>query len=157
MNENINLVEVLKDAPKGTKLYSPICGECEFWDILSSNEVYRIRTKYEDKDGNMPQFYTFTLQGKYCNCSKAECLLFPSKDNRDWSTFKAPWMHKHFEPGQKVLVPYYDGDKHRWKLDIYSHWEEGSKLHFLIDETHLEDKNILPFEGNENKLGKPVE
>ena len=29
MNENLNLVEILKDCPKGTKLYSPIVGEVE--------------------------------------------------------------------------------------------------------------------------------
>lgn len=33
MNENINLVEILKDCPKGTKLYSPIFGEVEFLGI----------------------------------------------------------------------------------------------------------------------------
>ena len=32
MNENINLVEILKDAPRGTKLWSPLCGEYEFID-----------------------------------------------------------------------------------------------------------------------------
>ena len=30
MNENLNLVEILKDCPKGTKLYSTIHGEVEF-------------------------------------------------------------------------------------------------------------------------------
>lgn len=29
MNKNLNLVEILQDAPKGTKLWSPLCGECE--------------------------------------------------------------------------------------------------------------------------------
>ena len=35
MNENLNLVEILKDAPKGTKLWSPICGYCEFLKIVN--------------------------------------------------------------------------------------------------------------------------
>lgn len=29
MNENVNLVEILKDCPKGTKLYSTVLGEVE--------------------------------------------------------------------------------------------------------------------------------
>ena len=29
MNENLNLVEILKDCPKGTKLYSSVLGEVE--------------------------------------------------------------------------------------------------------------------------------
>lgn len=150
MNENINLVEILKDAPKGTKLWSPICGICTLdkIDTISSAPII-VRAN----GGKL----SFNSNGLYYNLVGAECLLFPSKEHRDWSTFKAPWKHKHFEPGQKVLVPYYDGDKHRWKLDIYSHWEEGNNLHFTIDETYLEDKNIIPYEGNEDKLGKPID
>ena len=36
MNENLNLVEILKDCPEGTKLYSPIIGEVEFKRIKYS-------------------------------------------------------------------------------------------------------------------------
>ena len=30
MNENLNLVEIMKDCPKGTKFYSTVYGEVEF-------------------------------------------------------------------------------------------------------------------------------
>lgn len=30
MENKINIAELLKDCPKGTKLYSPLCGECYF-------------------------------------------------------------------------------------------------------------------------------
>lgn len=33
MNENLNLVEILKDCPKGTKLYSTVYGEVKFEEI----------------------------------------------------------------------------------------------------------------------------
>ena len=33
MNENIDLTKILKDCPKGTKFYSPICGEVDFKEI----------------------------------------------------------------------------------------------------------------------------
>ena len=97
MNENLNLVEVLKNVPKGTKLWSPLCGECEFKGILSSNNVFQIRVKYVEEENDIVQYLCFSLQGKYCNCSKAECLLFPSKENRDWSTFRITKEHKCFE------------------------------------------------------------
>ena len=96
-NENLNLVEVLKNVPKGTKLWSPLCGECEFKGILSSNNVFQIRVKYVEEENDIVQYLCFSLQGKYCNCSKAECLLFPSKENRDWSTFRITKEHKCFE------------------------------------------------------------
>ena len=38
MNENLNLVEILKDCPKGTKLYSPIFGEVKFEEINDNNK-----------------------------------------------------------------------------------------------------------------------
>ena len=42
MNENLNLVEILKDCPSGTKLYSPALGEVDFVDILEDC-TYNIR------------------------------------------------------------------------------------------------------------------
>ena len=83
MNENLNLVEILKDCPKGTKLYSPIFGDVEFVEILQEEGVdYPIRTKISDDalDG-------FTNDGRMFAEYKGECILFPSKDQRDWSKF----------------------------------------------------------------------
>ena len=81
MNENLNLLEILKDAPKGTKLYSTIWGEMElisvesFWiKCLSSKGVE----------------WSFEPNGKLSASSTedGECVLFPSKEQRDWSKFK---------------------------------------------------------------------
>lgn len=80
--ENLNIAKILKDAPKGTKLYSPICGECELNCV--DNSVTLSIVVSVDGCGN---FY-FTNEGKHRDISNAECLLFPSKENRDWSTFK---------------------------------------------------------------------
>lgn len=77
--ENLNLVELLKDAPRGTKLYSPIFGECELEDIRK--DIGRICVKCT---GDFR--VNFWENGVYY--PGGECLLFPSKDNRDWSTFK---------------------------------------------------------------------
>ena len=81
MNEDLNLLEILKDAPKGTKLYSTIWGEMElisvesFWiKCLSSKGVE----------------WSFEPNGKLSASSTedGECVLFPSKEQRDWSKFK---------------------------------------------------------------------
>lgn len=159
MNENLNLVEVLKNVPKGTKLWSPLCGECEFKGILSSNNVFQIRVKYVEEENDIVQYLCFSLQGKYCNCSKAECLLFPSKENRDWGTFKVPKAHKHFEPFEKVLVKELVGrnfDKFVWLATEYSHYDEDLKQHYCTMCYGFDDDEIIPYEGNEDKLGKTV-
>lgn len=44
MNKNLNLAEILKDAPKGTKLWSPLCGECELVAV-DENYTYPILCK----------------------------------------------------------------------------------------------------------------
>lgn len=153
MNENINLVEILKDAPKGTKLYSPIFGECSLSRV--DNVIYPIAVTFTDKYG-IKTLQHFTAFGKYTETDGAECLLFPSKDNRDWSTFKVPRKHKNFELGQKVLVPYYDYNNNKWRLTFYSHYDKSSEHHITTCGMYWSDNEILSYEGNEDKLGKSV-
>ena len=47
MNENIDLTKILKDCPKGTKFYTPICGEVSFEKILDK-ELYTIQIYTRD-------------------------------------------------------------------------------------------------------------
>lgn len=78
----MNIAEILKNAPKGTKLYSPICGELILDRINNTGEPIML----QDETG---YFVSFTADGRYYpDYPNAECLLFPSKDNRDWSKFK---------------------------------------------------------------------
>ena len=77
----MNIAEILKDCPKGTKLYSPLCGECK----LSEIDGYTIRIF----DSNV-NYYYFYHDGSYVKTG--ECLLFPSKENRDWSKFQRPFI-----------------------------------------------------------------
>lgn len=157
MNENLNLVEILKDAPKGTKLWSPICGECEFVGI--SKDVfpyYPIKCQTENYQGGTVCLW-FTAEGEYDdNYANRECVLFPSKGNRDWSTFKVPKKHKHFEPFQKVLVKIWHDNKSIWIADFYSHYDGAACKHFLVSGLIREYDDIIPYEGNEDMLGKEV-
>lgn len=86
MNENIDLTKILKDCPKGWKLYSPLFGEIEFSKI-GDNE-YSIIVAHGCRAGS------FTKEGFYYADVDGECLLFPSKDQRNWSKFNAPWYKK---------------------------------------------------------------
>ena len=82
MNENLNLVDILKDCPRGTKLYSTIHGEVEFEKFLKGN-LFPIHCIY---DGSFDCF--FNAEGKSPHSKvNGECVLFPSKDQRDWSKF----------------------------------------------------------------------
>lgn len=90
MNENIDLTKILKDCPEGTELYSPIFGEVKFFRINDINDNYPIVVI--DVKGATCRF---DITGKlFYDYDNAECILFPSKDQRDWSKFTAPWYKK---------------------------------------------------------------
>lgn len=149
MNEKLNLVEILKDCPEGTKLYSPIIGEVEFKHIKYCE--YPIVTY--SKNGN--RILSFTKEGLFF--SEGECImLFPSKDQRDWSKFKIKkpkFDPKTFQPFDKVLVR--DINSEKWKIQLFSHIIKecfpyeyhciGSCYNFCIpnndDTKHLVGKN----------------
>ena len=88
MNKNINLVDILKECPRGYKIYSTIYGEVEFVEIIN-NCITKdpIIYKYKDYDGNYYVGST-TIDGKFTAFPDGECTLFPSKYQRDWSKFK---------------------------------------------------------------------
>lgn len=67
-----NIAEILKNCPKGTKLYSPIFGEVELDEVHSSIFVRHASNK---------TLLAFYEDGKWH--SNGECMLFPSKENRD--------------------------------------------------------------------------
>ena len=121
MNNKIDLTKILKDCPRGTKLYSPIFGEVDFEKIRSDNE-YAIITKKGSYTA------TFTEEGFYRTDVDGECLLFPSKDQRDWSKFTAPWLKKErFDPKtlkafDRVIVKQVQNNT--WRAQYFSHINE---------------------------------
>lgn len=149
MNENLNLVEILKDCPEGTKLYSPVFGEVEFESINDIIGPIVVTT-------NTGNAECFTADGKMYTYYNGDCLLFPGKDQRDWSKFKIKkpkFDPKTLQPFDKVLVR--DINSEKWKIQLFSHIIKdcfpyeyhciGSCYNFCIpnndDTKHLVGKN----------------
>lgn len=83
MENKINIAEILKDCPKGMKLYSPIYGEVELSQICK--DCYNFPIIVETVIGDS---LSFAKDGRlYIKYSDAECLLFPSSKMRDWTKF----------------------------------------------------------------------
>lgn len=76
MEKELNIAEILKDKPNGTKLYADAFGEL----ILERASSTIISTK--TKAGSFRNFYT---DGKYS--TDGEPILVPSKEMRDWAKF----------------------------------------------------------------------
>ena len=120
MNENIDLTKILKDCPKGTKLYSTIFGDVELVSVYKNEEdVFPIEVKRSD--GNRTNFMK---NGRFYFGYDGECALFPSKDQRDWSKFKPKktkqpkFNPKTFQPFDKVLAR---NDREDWSCMFFSH------------------------------------
>lgn len=79
MEKEINIAEILKDCPKGTMLYSLCYGYVEFMFIRNG---YIVAADHDNLDK------VFFINGSICE--EGECMLFPSKDHRDWSKFVRP-------------------------------------------------------------------
>ena len=120
MNENIDLTKILKDCPKGTKLYSPVFGDVEFVKVCKNDSVdFPIEFKLSDNSLN-----SVTTDGRLYEEFNGECILFPSKDQRDWSKFKCSkpkFDPKTLQPFDKVLVK--DRYSQCWRCNLFSHTE----------------------------------
>lgn len=161
MNKNINIAKILKDAPLGIKLYSPVFGEITLAEVKENNEEIfcNINITFQGwKNVAVFNKYGQLLLSPITDRKPTEeVMLLPSAHHATWKDFKAPWKHKHFEHGQKVLVPYHDGTTCKLRLTFYSHYNESIKQHFTTDAMCFSDKEVIAYKGNENKLGKPVE
>ena len=127
MNENIDLTKILKDCPKGFEFYSSVHGKLFYDGMYIDSSASRIYFKHSNihsiADGSpIPIIYLW--DGKLY-CGEGECTIFPSKEQRDWSKFNAPWYKKEkFDPKtlnmfDRVLGR--DCDNHIWKCDLFSH------------------------------------
>lgn len=123
MNENIDLTKILKDCPKGWKFYSSIYGDVKFYRIEKGSE-YPVKFILVDKD-TIEGYGSVTEQGFYAPYYNGECTLFPSREQRDWSKFTAPWLKnerfdpKTLKPFDKVLVR--DRYSYKWVCGLFSH------------------------------------
>lgn len=82
----MDIAEILKDCPKGVKLHSIVHGIVTF-DSIDDSSYVNHPVVVRDGFGNR---HCFTRDGRLDFNFDGECILFPSKENRDWSTFNAP-------------------------------------------------------------------
>lgn len=126
METKINIAEILKCKPKGTKLYSPLFGDV----YLSSVKDSIINVEHH---GGMTKFFG---DGRYYNYPESEPLLFPSKEMRDWSKFA--WKRGDVlinDAGYKVLLD-------KWENDDYTRFSGSVKVHCY----DTEDYTLAPKE-----------
>lgn len=70
------IIDKLYNCPIGTNLYSPIFGEGYLFKVTN---VIKVRFNCHHNIKHFDEYGRFSAKG--------ECLLFPSKENRDWDNF----------------------------------------------------------------------
>lgn len=178
MEEKINVVEILKDKPVNTKLWSPLFGDVYTSSICSEDTIIIVNHHAESS--------SFYNNGKYFNHAEAEPLLFPSKEMRDWEKFSwkkgdvlhcgvdnlcifEKWYNKDYtEFKAKFVTPNYSGNTfktEKWYKETneavikqyISNIEElkGGKLNLTTLETEkpeFKDGDIVFMKGIKSKL-----
>lgn len=85
----MNILNIIKKAPKDHVYYCTVIGECRC-ELYEDNLIYPIKcflAGIKDDD----ECTSLTSDGKFYEYEKysdSECVLFPSRDNRDWEAFE---------------------------------------------------------------------
>lgn len=137
MGVEINVAEILKDKPQGTKLYADAFGELEYCGI-SNDKDPRIFVEAKECTG-----YSFYNNGKYNKYG--EPILFPSKEMRDWSKFawkpgdvlvnKDGYVHIIFDGFEDDTYKNFHGKNYLWE-------EGGSIVNFEEDEDYMQTSDF---------------
>lgn len=143
----MNIAEILKDCPKGTKLYSSLYGEVELVKV-KDNDIYPIVVSCLEFENYIMKF---DKDGKNMTAHK-EPTLFPSKTQRDWNKFgtndqstdQKPKIE--LKPFDKVLVR--DSNYGKWECDIFNHIDNG-----IYNCFRSYWYQCIKYEGNEHLLG----
>ena len=132
MNENLDLTKILEGCPKGTEFYHAGFGRVWFVGIdLDSDYPIRLSLNNDPCDNTF-----LTKKGTVNVQYDGECILFPSRTQRDWSKFERFWDKpkvekvKKFDP--KTLQPF---DKVLVRVDKNDCWMAAHFSH-VDDYTH---------------------
>ena len=129
------VADYLRNTPKGTKLYSPICGECTLMTV-SNNRI--VVMDHRNVCRSFDPYGLIDVNG--------ECLLFPSKEVRDWSNYQLPAPYD-FKPFDKVVVR----DEGTWHIDFFERYDLSNK-EFPYQCMTSNWKHCLPFNEETAKL-----
>lgn len=133
------VADYLKNTPKGTKLYSPVCGDV-YLEEVSENTI--------TLKSNQEKIVIFNGYGCYHTYAdnyqgEGECLLFPSKVVRNWRNYS---VFHNFKPFDKVVVR----DEGFWHIDFFEKYVSDDVCPYVC--MHQIWQYCLPFNEETAKL-----
>lgn len=141
MEEKLNIVEILKDKPKGTKLYSSACGKCKLEEV--DDKSFKI-SFYNSKFGFMNGGEGYLdKNGKLYD--DGECVVFPSKEMRDWRKFawKKGDVLVSTDRNVHIIFEKFEDDAYTKFRGKHYLWEEGgSMVSFVENEYYMQTSDF---------------
>ena len=159
MEKELNIAEILKDKPQGTKLYSSACGKCTLEE--ADDKSFKI-SFYNSKFGFMNGGEGYLdKNGKLYD--EGECVVFPSREMRDWRKFD--WkkgdvlvskdnVHIIFEKFEDDAYTRFKGKHYLWKeCDEEDYSKEETKMLTSVFEKANDDAAQTYINTIEKKMG----
>lgn len=97
----INIARILSECPKNTKLYSPIFGDVYLYSTSPNYTVISVTLNENGK--SLEPFFS---DGRYTQTG--ECMLFPSKEQRNWHKFQIPFKDGDIISNDKFVAIFYN-------------------------------------------------
>ena len=139
MEEKINIAEILKDKPKGSKLYSPIFGNLRYEDLVPDLGEFTVVTS-----DNTSAKHSFRSDSRY-NRHGEPLMLLPSKEMRDWSKFawKKGDILVNKDAEVHIIFDRFEDDAYKNFHGQYYLWEEGGSIvGFEEDEDYMQTSDF---------------
>lgn len=145
MENKINIAELLKDCPKGTKLYSPICGRCF---------LENIGCKYIEVTTPTNESFFFHHNGRFNLLG--EIMLFP-EGKITWEGFQKPFKDGDFitsPNGAVAILKYFD--KSNNNTHCYCGIDGNGIFHRFSDNWSFATKLRISTEDEKEKLFQAI-
>lgn len=138
MEKEINITEILKDKPQGTKLYDWLYNRDVELDTISTTDTETVVWCTNETDNNTTCHRGYSEFGTVRGCPDGLQILLPSKSMRDWS--KLAWkkgdvlvskdnVHIIFEKFEDDAYTRFKGKHYLWKeCDEEDYSKEETKM-----------------------------
>jgi len=145
MEEKINVAEILKEKPQGTKLYDLLYNIDVELDTISTTDTETVVWCTNETDNNTTCHRGYSEFGTVRGCSDGLRILLPSKEMRDWSKFawKKGDILVNKDAKVHIIFDGFDDDTYKNFHGQYYLWEEGGSIvSFEEDENYMQTSDF---------------
>lgn len=145
MKEKINIAEILKDKPQGTKLYVLLYNIDVELDTIVTTGTKTIVWCTDKIDNNEVCHRFYSEFGTIEGCPDGLQILLPSKEMRDWSKFawKKGDVLVNKDGNVHIIFEKFEDDSYKNFHGQYYLWEEGGSIvNFEEDENYMQTSDF---------------